>query len=239
MTDARTALDQLIRDRGEDYASLSRLLGRNAAYIQQFIRRGTPRKLDEEDRRTLARYFRVDESVLGGPLAPISPITAGDRRNSVNDKSTVWSGPRPALRAAADLIRIPRLSVRASAGAGTLDPDEFDVSSIGLTAAFLRSLCSDPALLSMIKVTGDSMEPTLGDGDDILVDRSDAADRVRDGIYVLRLDDALNVKRIAMQPEGRRFTVRSDNSAYPSWPDCDPARIAIIGRVVWVGRRVR
>jgi phage repressor protein C with HTH and peptisase S24 domain len=83
------------------------------------------------------------------------------------------------------------------------------------------------------------MEPTLGDGDDILVDRSDGGDRVRDGIYVLRFDDALNVKRIAMNPEGRRFTVRSDNPAYPSWPDCDPARIDIIGRVVWVGRRVR
>ena len=239
MTDARTALDQLIHDRGEDYASLSRLLGRNAAYIQQFIRRGTPRKLDEEDRRTLARYFRVDESVLGGPPALIATPAPGRRNDTVNDRTTGWSGPRAALRSAAELIRIPRLAVRASAGAGTLDPDEFDVSSVGLTAAFLRTLCSDPALLSMIQVSGDSMEPTLGDGDDILVDRSDAADRVRDGIYVLRFDDALNVKRIAMNPEGRRFTVRSDNAAYPSWPDCDPARIDIIGRVVWMGRRVR
>jgi phage repressor protein C with HTH and peptisase S24 domain len=32
--------------------------------------------------------------------------------------------------------------------------------------------------------------------------------------------------------------VASDNTAYPSWPDRDPARIDIIGRVVWVGRRV-
>ena len=236
MTDARMALDQLIRDRGEDYASLSRLLGRNAAYIQQFIRRGTPRKLDEEDRRTLARYFRVEESVLGGPALlnrVLSPT------GTVNDAKSGWNGPKRPLRSAADLIRIPRFTVRASAGAGALDPEEFDVSSIGLTAAFLRALCSDPASLSMIKVTGDSMEPTLGEGDDILVDRSDAADRVRDGIYVLRFDDALNVKRIAIQPEGRRFTVRSDNPAYPSWSDCDPSRIDIIGRVVWVGRRVK
>ncbi len=239
MNDTRTVLDQLIRDRGEDYASLSRLLGRNAAYIQQFIRRGTPRKLDEEDRRTLARYFRVDEAVLGGPPALIATPTPRGRNGAVNDRGAGWTAPRPALRAVAELIRIPRLAVRASAGAGTLDADEFDVSSIGLTPAFLRTLCSDPGLLSMIQVSGDSMEPVLGDGDDILVDRSDAADRVRDGIYVLRFDDALNVKRIALNPEGRRFTVRSDNAAYPSWPDCDPARIDIIGRVVWVGRRVR
>ena len=235
MNDPRTTLDQLIRNRGEDYASLSRLLGRNAAYIQQFIRRGKPKKLDEEDRRTLARYFRVDENVLGGPpdqIGRTAPVAG------VQDFTPGWRA-KGTLRSAADIVRIPCLAVRASAGAGALDPDEDDVSAIGLTAAFLRTLATDPAQLSMIRVSGDSMEPTLGDGDDILVDRSDAADRVRDGIYVLRFDDALNVKRIAMQPEGRRFTVRSDNAAYPSWPDCDQLRIDIIGRVVWVGRRVR
>lgn len=218
MTDPRLALDQLIRDRGEDYASLSRLLGRNAAYIQQFIRRGTPKKLDEDDRRTLARYFRVEETVLGGPRAPVIA--------------------RPAARRGADFVRIPRLAVGASAGPGALDAGEASVDDFILDARSVRAL-GDAGMLSMIRVSGDSMEPTLGDGDDILVDRSDGGDRVRDGIYVLRFDDALNVKRIAMNPEGRRFTVRSDNPAYPSWPDCDPARIDMIGRVVWVGRRVR
>jgi phage repressor protein C with HTH and peptisase S24 domain len=218
MTDPRTALEQLIRERGEDYASLSRLLGRNAAYIQQFIRRGTPRKLDEEDRRTLARYFRVEEAVLGGPRAPVIA--------------------RPQARRGADFVRIPRLAVGASAGPGALDAEDAVAGEFVLDARSVRAL-GDAGMLSMIQVSGDSMEPTLGDGDDILVDRSDAADRVRDGIYVLRFDDALNVKRIAMNPEGRRFTVRSDNAAYPSWPDRDPAQIDIIGRVVWVGRRVR
>ena len=46
--DIRAELDALIRARGDDYASLSRMLGRNAAYIQQFIKRGVPRKLDED-----------------------------------------------------------------------------------------------------------------------------------------------------------------------------------------------
>ena len=62
--DTRLALDQLIRERGEDYASLSRLIGRNSAYIQQFIKRGVPRKLDEDDRRILADYFGVSQHFL-------------------------------------------------------------------------------------------------------------------------------------------------------------------------------
>lgn len=218
MVDVRETLERLIRERGEDYASLSRLLNRNAAYVQQFIRRGTPKKLDEDDRRTLARYFRVDEALLGGPSTPVVAS--------------------PGARRGADFLRIPRLAIGASAGPGALDTGEVAAGDFVLDARAARAL-GDPAQLSMIKVAGDSMEPTLGDGDDILVDRGDAADRLRDGIYVLRFDDALNVKRIAMNPEGGRFTIRSDNPAYPSWPDCDPARIAIIGRVVWAGRRVR
>jgi phage repressor protein C with HTH and peptisase S24 domain len=91
----------------------------------------------------------------------------------------------------------------------------------------------------MIRVEGDSMLPTLSDGDEILVDRGDAAARVRDGIYVLRMEGALMVKRLALNPAARRITVASDNSAYPSWPDCDPASIDIVGRVVWVGRKLR
>ncbi|MGE4321779.1 MAG: hypothetical protein AB7E60_01965 [Sphingobium sp.] len=60
----RTMLDTLIRESGSNYSEVSRLLGRNAAYIQQFIKRGSPRKLEEEDRYVLARYFGVDENVL-------------------------------------------------------------------------------------------------------------------------------------------------------------------------------
>ena len=53
-------------ERGENFAWLSRLIGRNDAYIQQFLRKGTPRQLKERERRTLARYFPIPESMLGG-----------------------------------------------------------------------------------------------------------------------------------------------------------------------------
>ena len=81
------------------------------------------------------------------------------------------------------------------------------------------------------------MMPTLSDGDDILVDRSDAIDRLRDGIYVLRRDDALSVKRITVDPTGRRVTIGSDNPDHQSFAGVRLSTIAIIGRVVWAGRR--
>src|SRR3954469_21648898 len=66
LSDPRLVLERLCVERREDFAGLSRMLGRNSAYIQQFVRRGVPKRLKEEERRKLARYFSVSESLLGG-----------------------------------------------------------------------------------------------------------------------------------------------------------------------------
>ena len=209
----RAELARLIAERREDYAGLSRLLGRNAAYVQQFIKRGVPRRLSEDDRHKLARYFGVDESLLGGPVrAP--DLTQG-------------------------LVAIPRLDVRASAGHGAFAEGERPLAHIGFDAGFLKQVCNAPAeSLSIIRVSGDSMTPTLADGDDIMVDRSPGGARLHDGIYVLRREDTLTVKRIAVHPGSKRLTISSDNPAYPTWQDCDPKDIDVIGRVVWAGRKI-
>ena len=82
------------------------------------------------------------------------------------------------------------------------------------------------------------MAPTLNAGDDIRVGLGDCMDRLRDGIYVLRADDVLVVKRLALNPTERCVTVQSDNPAYPDWPDCDMDEIHCIGRVIWAGRKI-
>ncbi|MDE2341126.1 MAG: helix-turn-helix transcriptional regulator, partial [Alphaproteobacteria bacterium] len=128
--------------------------------------------------------------------------------------------------------------VRAAAGAGGVLDDDALLARVGFDAGWLRGQRLRADMLSVISVQGDSMEPTLAAGDDILVDRSDGAARLRDGIYVLRADDGLLVKRIAVNALNRRIIIRSDNPAYPDWPDCAPGDVGIIGRVVWVGRRL-
>jgi len=220
---ARIALDVLIRERREDYAGLSRMLGRNPAYIQQYVKRGSPRCLVERDRRTLARYFNVPESLLGGPPEQGVRVVPADD---------------PAARRHADLVAVPRLTVGASAGPGALPGKELAETEMLFAPSLLRELgVGRPAALSLIRVEGDSMQPTLGPGDDILVDRDDAAQRLRDGIYVLRVGDALIVKRVAMKPDGG-VAIRSDNPLSPAIPDADPAALVVVGRVVWAGRRL-
>lgn len=223
----RETLDELIRRRDGDYRSLSRMLGRNSAYIHQFIKRGVPRRLGEADRRTLARYFGVSESLLGGP-EPARGLTSYD--TPVDRNPPIGDGA---------MVPVPRLDVGASAGPGAYNPDERAAGRIGFLPSWLRELApSAIANLSLIRVAGTSMAPTLGPGDDILVDLGDGEDRLRDGIYVLRQGDELNVKRLAVSPQGRRFTIRSDNPDYPDWTDCTPGTVAIVGRVLWAGRRL-
>ncbi|MGB3722434.1 MAG: S24 family peptidase [Pacificimonas sp.] len=221
----RERLDMLVRTSGDDYVSLSRLLGRNPAYIQQFIKRGVPRKLDEDDRRTLAAHFDVSEAELGAPR------TAGGR--------AVMPGK---ARSSADYMLIPYYSgIGASAGAGALtEEEEAAESALAFQARWIRGLAGgDPDMLSVIKVQGDSMLPTLGDADPILVDRSDGSERLRDGVYVMRAEDSLLVKRVTRSPAASTIRVTSDNSMYPDIGDVDPADVDIIGRVIWVGRQLR
>jgi phage repressor protein C with HTH and peptisase S24 domain len=213
MNEPRLVLERLCAERGEDFAGLSRMLGRNAAYIQQFVRRGVPRRLGEEERGKLARYFGISESLLGGP-ANEAPDANG-------------------------LVSVKRHRVMVSAGPGAIVAAELGKPYFAFDERWLKALTpSAPSNLSIVRVEGDSMAPTLNAGDDILVDLGDSTERLRDGIYVLRIDDALVVKRIALNPIGRRVTVQSDNPAYPDWPDCTLAEINCIGRVIWSGRRI-
>ncbi|QUM72369.1 S24 family peptidase [Sphingopyxis granuli] len=217
--DPRAVLDRLLQERGIDYAQLSARIGRNPAYIQQYIKRGSPRRLAEEDRARIAAYLGVSEALLGGPVRRVAA---------------------PVLqRGGGDMVLVPKLAIGASAGAGASIDGEPVEGAVAFDPRWLRDLGADPRALSIIRVAGDSMAPTLGDGDDILVDGSDAATLLRDGIYVLRMDDALMVKRVARAPGEGRISVISDNPHYRSWDDLPMTAVQLVGRVVWTGRRVR
>jgi phage repressor protein C with HTH and peptisase S24 domain len=220
--DIRQTLDRLIQERGEDYANLSRMLGRNPTYIQQFIKRGVPRKLDEDDRRKLALKLGVGEDVLGA---------AGNRVFSPKETKSSTGAQE------ADYVLIPRYNVSASAGDGTHPGEERAETSLAFQTRFAREIASGAIeALHVITVEGDSMTPTVSHGDHILVDTADHQ-RLRDGVYVIRIDGALMVKRLSVNPATRKLSIKSDNPAYPTWNDCPPESVDIIGRVVWVGRK--
>lgn len=209
MTDARQRLIELARERGASLAGLSQLIGRNPTYLQQFVRKGSPRKLEEEDRRTLAEFFGVAQSELGAPA----------------DKS--YASPL------VDWVEVPRLSLDASAGPGALGAQEIPFDAFRFSPRWLREMGLEGADLTAIRVEGDSMEPDLRSGDEIFVDRNK---RGHEGIHVVRIGDALHVKQLQVSAPGR-IALISLNKAYAPI-DLARDEVEVIGRVVWKGGRV-
>ena len=218
----RIQLLKLSQERGASLASLSELLGRNASYLQQFIKKGSPRKLEEGDRKTLARFFGVSEELLGAEAPGLKENSYGKvPSDAVTRDSVEW-------------IEVARMDIGASAGPGSLPTGEAAFDAFRFSRRWLSDQGLAGAQLSAITVEGDSMEPLLRDGDEILVDRRDQP--FRDGVHVVRLGDTLMVKRVAQAGAGR-FALLSQNLAYPP-VDVSAEEMEVIGRVVWKGGRI-
>jgi repressor LexA len=202
--DPRQRLAALAAQRGVSLAACSRLIGRSHAYLQQWIARGSPRVLAERDRRVLADFLGVDEAALGGPPARARP----------------W--------------RAPRLDVAASAGTGAVNDGEAALGASVVTPELAGSLGLREGCAAVIRVRGDSMAPGLVDGDELLVDEGATTPDAAGGIYVVRIDGALLVKRVRRGEE--RLQVSSDNPDAPPVPE---GEVTVVGRVVWQGRVVR
>jgi phage repressor protein C with HTH and peptisase S24 domain len=205
----RQRLADLAQGRGVSLAALSRLIGRNETYLQQFITKGSPRRLAESDRRVLAEFFGVSEAELGGEAACDS-------------------------RSGGEFVDVPRLPLDASAGPGALGVEEIPFDAFRFSTRWLRQQGLDAKMLSAIAVAGDSMEPVLRDGDEILIDRTPRP--LRDGIHVVRLGEALHVKRVQAGRPGQ-LTLISANPAYPPI-EVGLGDVDVIGRVVWKGGRL-
>jgi phage repressor protein C with HTH and peptisase S24 domain len=133
-------------------------------------------------------------------------------------------------------IKVPRFDVKASAGGGAIIHSEQIVDHLYFKTEWVKNVLGIPRdFLALISVQGDSMEPTLSNGDLILVDTRTS--RVEDGaIYVVQYDDALLVKRLQKKYDGS-VVIRSDNTFYePEILHGEEANnLKIVGRVVWAG----
>jgi len=61
MDSTRDTIRKLIRDQGKTLTGLSKALGRNPSYLQQYLERGSPKELPDKVRRNLAKLLNVSE----------------------------------------------------------------------------------------------------------------------------------------------------------------------------------
>lgn len=163
-------------------------------------------------------------------------------RVELSNGSMISAEQATADAASSEFVYVPRYDVKASAGTGFWLGDE---AKAKFTMAFRRHwvehyLHANPKDLSVLRVHGDSMYPVLHEGDNILINHAQTSPH--DGIYVLRLDGQMLVKRLQWVGAA---TVRviSANADYPPYevplgsPE-DQREFCIVGRVVWYGRQL-
>lgn len=167
LDDPRARLAALIAESGASYGALSRMLRRNDAYLQQYVKRGTPRVLAEADRRRLAAFFRVAEAELGGPAATVTAAA------------------------------VRRLDIEASAGPGALADEDRAAGTAHFDARLLAQLGVRARDAAEIRARGTSMAPLIQDGDLMLIDERDRRVTDQAAVFVIRLDATLMVKRVA------------------------------------------
>ena len=132
-------------------------------------------------------------------------------------------------------IPLLRLKTAASNSLVVYKQDEKAEAVIAFARYWIKNkfYASAPNLRAM-EVDGDSMEPTINHGDIILVDQSRKTPS--SGIYVIRIDDTLVVKRIQRKPD-HIIKVMSDNKIYEDYEiDLTKDSNEVIGKVIWYGR---
>ncbi|MDN6854956.1 S24 family peptidase [Pseudomonas sp. CAN2814] len=131
---------------------------------------------------------------------------------------------------------IPLYDARVSAGHGSWTEGARVLAQLAFTRYSLRKKGLDPANLSAIRVSGDSNEPDLRDGDTVVLDHS-RTEVDQEGYYVILLGDHLFAKRLQLQIGGG-MAVISANPAYQTMMVAKEhlSDLVIIGRVVWGSR---
>ena len=153
--------------------------------------------------------------------------------------------PRPVLAEPSaspcdvDLIMVPLVEARLSAGLGSLEVGGSSERSYAFRSDFLHRK-GNPRNMVLMRVSGDSMEPEILDNDVVLIDQS-KRDVTPGRLYAVGFDEAIYLKRIDVLPG--RVILKSVNPAYPpvnldTRGDCEDA-FRVIGRVLWCGREYR
>jgi len=225
----RRRLLQLLTTKGSTLQAASIAMGRNEAYLQQFVHRGTPKILAEDDREILAEHLGCRPELL-----------KHGRSFRLSTHARRPPPPADAYSAPVGYSVVPEADVRLDPGTEAWNGALRETGEAWLFAdSFIRHrLRADPGDLWVIEVDGDSMEPLVSTGDHILIDASRTVP-APPGIFVIWDGIALVAKRIEHVPHSDppRVILKSLNPEYDSH-ERPAVEVHIVGRAIWVSKRL-
>ena len=229
----RLRVMKLIQQRRTDLKKASLAIGRNAAYLQQYLYRGIPKTLPEDAREALAAFLGVPEESLR-PAKTESAVETALPQVVAAASVSAMGGGMPGFS------QVPELDVRASAGHGAFHEGDEEIKAVWMfpDAVIRHELRARSANLRIITIDGDSMEPLLASGDRVLVDTSQRVP-APPGIFVIWDGLGIVAKRIEHIPtaEPSRIVIKSVNPIYGDY-ERPTEEVNIIGRVIWAGKKL-
>ncbi len=135
-----------------------------------------------------------------------------------------------------DFISIPVKGQFSSAKTGiTIDNNS---ASYKISKKLAQDIGINQKDAQMILAQGDSMHPTIEDGDSLLIDTSKK--EIYDGkIYCIRINKQLQAKRLQVIPPGKIKVISDNKDKYDSFYIDKNFDFDIIGEVRWWGRLAR
>lgn len=138
-----------------------------------------------------------------------------------------------------DIIMVPMVEARLSAGTGSFENGNGQERFYAFRLDFLRRK-GIPSQMALMRVSGDSMEPEIKDGDVVLIDQNQKTP-TPGKLFAVGVEDMVYIKEVNAEPG--KLVLSSYNKAYPAL-EVDArgdlaTDIRIIGRAVWVGRELK
>ena len=208
---------------GEDFASA---LGVHLQTVYRYER---------GDRKADADYIQLVSNLTGVSLDWIikgeGPMMSADKENKGNQdirpKPIVLDGPDH------EIIMVPMVEARLSAGHGSFETDGTSERKYSFRSDFLRRK-GNIADMVLMRVSGDSMEPAVEDGDVVLIDQSQTKP-TPGKVYAVGVEDMVYLKKVNAEP-GKLILLSNNRDFAPLEIDTrgDLERnVRIIGRVIW------
>ncbi|KAB2888880.1 MAG: helix-turn-helix transcriptional regulator [Desulfobulbaceae bacterium] len=128
---------------------------------------------------------------------------------------------------------IPMVETELSAGGGAFVQSEDVKGHYAFRKEWIRKVASGPKDMVLMRVFGNSMYPTIQDGDTVMID-TNRKKIVEGGLFALRFDQTVMIKRLSFRTGGK-IQIISDNREYQPY-EADMQDIHIIGQVIFFSR---
>lgn len=229
---AKNRIAEIRETRGLSQAEVAEAIGTT---VNQYgkLERGQ-RTLNQAWIEKIAHVFAVKP----GELLDNGIILSAEQHRLLDMKNAPEQMPTRNAYRDAGPAQLNRVNLELAMGDGSNLEDWYEEEQVDFDRGWLRSITSTPAdRLIVGRGVGDSMEPTIGSHDDVMINLDENRLTKLDGIYALTIEGAGAIKRL-MPAGDNMIEVLSDNPAHPNRVRTYPrAAIKIIGRIVWSGRR--